>query len=62
MTGGEALGADLAGHAQKRLELHVRVAVRAGNGRAAGKILFNERAHHALLELFLEVDDIMGKI
>ena len=62
MAGGQTLGADLARHAEKRLELHVRVAVGAGDGRAAGEILIDERAHDALLELLLEVHDVMRKI
>jgi hypothetical protein len=62
MAGCETLRADLPGHAQKRLELHFGVAIGAGDGRAAGEILIHEGTHHAGLELFLEVHDIMRKI
>ena len=58
----EAVGSDLACHAEKGLELHGGVAVGAGDGRAAGKILFDERAHDAGFELFLEIDDVVRKI
>src|SRR6202008_1670159 len=53
---GPGLRSDLAGHAQQRLELHVGIAVGARNGSAAGQILLDEGPHHALLELFLEID------
>ena len=62
VAGGQAFGTDLARHAQKRLELHVRVAIRACDGRAAGEILVHKRTHHARLKLFLEIHDIMRKI
>jgi len=62
MAGGQALGSDLAGHAEKRLEFHIGVAVGAGDGSAAGKILFNEGAHDAGFELFFKVDDVVWKI
>jgi len=62
VAGGETLRANLARHAQKRLELYVGVAIGAGDGRTAGKILIDERTHHALLELLLEIYDVMWKI
>jgi hypothetical protein len=62
VAGGEALGSDLAGHAEERLEFHVGVAVGAGDGCAAGEILLDERAHYASFELLFEVYDVVGKI
>ena len=62
MAGGQTFRANLARHAQKRLELHVGVAVGAGDGRAPGKILLDKGAHHALLELLFEIDDVVRKI
>jgi hypothetical protein len=62
VAGGEALGANLAGQAEQRLEFHVGVAVGAGDGGAAGKILLDEGTHDAGFELFFEVDDIVRKI
>jgi hypothetical protein len=62
MACGQTLGTNLARHAQKRLELHVRVAVGASNRSAAGEILIDEGAHDALLELLLEVHYVMRKI
>jgi hypothetical protein len=55
-------GADLARHAEQRLELDVAVAIRARNGCAAGEILFYEGPHDALLELFLKIDDVVGEV
>src|SRR5258706_7394732 len=62
MTGGKTLGADLARHLEERLKLHIRVAVGAGDGRAAGEILVHKRTHNARLELFLEVHHVMREI
>jgi hypothetical protein len=62
MTGGEPLGADLTGHAQKRFEFHVRVAICACNRSTAGEILVDERTDNTLLELFLKVDHIVRKV
>jgi len=62
MSGSEAICADLAGHAKEWLKLYVGVAVGAGNGRASGEVVADKRAHHALLELVLEVDNVVGKL
>ena len=62
VAGGQAIGADLASHAQKRFELHIGVAVGAGDGRASAEIVLNERADDAVFELLFEVDDVMRKI
>jgi hypothetical protein len=62
MAGGETFGADLARHAQKRLELHIGIAIGAGDGRATGEILDHEGAHNARFELLLEVHNVMRKI
>ena len=62
MAGCKPLGADLARHAQQRLKLHIRVAVGAGNRRAAGKILINERTNDAFLKLRFEVHHVMREL
>src|SRR5882762_11678702 len=62
VTGGKALGADLARHAEERFKLHIRIAIGAGDGRAAGEILVHERTYNARLELFLEVHHVVRKI
>ncbi len=62
MAGGQPLCADLARHAQQRLELHIRVAVGARDGRAPGEILIDEGAHHARFKLLLEVHHVVRKI
>src|SRR5258708_17752292 len=62
MTGGKTRGADLARHLEQGLKLHIRVAVGAGDGRAAGEILVHERTHDARLELFLEIHHIVREI
>src|SRR5262249_23047628 len=62
MASGETFRANLPRHAQKRLKLHVRIAIRAGNGSAAGEVLIHERPDDARLELFLEIHDVMRKI
>ncbi len=62
VASGKTLCADLPGHAQQRLKLHVGIAVGTGNGRASSKILFDERTHDALLELVFEVHNVVGEI
>src|SRR5579859_4169425 len=62
VTGSQTGGANLAGHAQQRLELYIGVAVGAGDGSAAAEIVAHERSHDALFKLFLEVDDVVWKI
>jgi len=47
--------------AQQRIELHVRVAERAGNRRAPAAVVLNERPNHAFFKLFLEIDDVVGE-
>jgi hypothetical protein len=49
-------------HAKKRLELDVIVAVGTGDRSAAPKVVLDERAHNALLELLLEIHDIVGEV
>jgi hypothetical protein len=62
VAGGKTLGADLARHAEERLKLHIGVAIGAGDGRAAGEVLVHERAHHARLELLLEIHNVVREI
>jgi hypothetical protein len=52
----------LAGHAEKRFELYISVAIGAGNGRTTTKIVADERTHDAVFELVLEIDYIMRKV
>ena len=47
VPGSEAIGADLASHAEERFELHIGVAVGAGDGSASAEIVPHERAHDA---------------
>ena len=51
VPGSEAIGADLASHAEERFELHIGVAVGAGDGSASAEIVPHERAHDAVFEL-----------
>src|SRR5215470_11227985 len=53
VPGGQAIGADLASHAQQWLELHIRIAVGASNGRASAEIAVDERADNPVFELVL---------
>jgi hypothetical protein len=62
VAGGKTLGANLASHPQERLKLHVRVAIGAGDGSAAGEILIHKRAYDARLELFLEIHNVVREI
>src|SRR5579859_898926 len=58
MSGGQALGADLARGDEKLFELHVIITERARNGRAAGKIVVNKRANHAIFKSLLEIHNV----
>jgi hypothetical protein len=49
-------------HAKKRLKLHIRVAVGAGDGCASREILIYEGPDDALLELLLKIHDVVRKI
>ena len=62
VTGGQTFGANLPRHAQERLELHIGVAIRTGDGRAPSKILIHEGANNAFFKLFLEIHDVVRKI
>src|SRR5579859_7852306 len=62
MAGGQALRTDLPRHAHQRLELYVGVALGAGDGRSAGEILLDERAHHARFKFLLEINYIVRKL
>src|SRR5215467_6855046 len=62
VAGGEAIGADLAGHAKQRFKLHIGIAVGTGDRRPAAQVVVDKRPHHVLLKLLLEVDDIVSKI
>ena len=62
MAGGEAGGADLPGHAKQRVELYVGVAIGAGDGSAAGKILIDEGADDAGFELVFEIHDVVREV
>jgi hypothetical protein len=56
------IGTDLASHAEQRLELHISVAVGAGDGSASAKIVLDEGAHNASFKLVFEVYDVVRKI
>ena len=60
VAGGHLARAHGLGHFQETVELDVVVAQRAGNGRAAGQVLFHERLYYLLLELLLEVHHVVG--
>jgi len=62
MAGRETVGADLAGHAKKRFELYVGVAVGAGDGSAAAEVILHKGTDDTLFELVLEIDDIVRKV
>src|SRR5271168_2676233 len=62
MAGGDAIRSDLLGGAQKLVELEVVVAERAGNRRAARKIVVDEGANDILLEALLLVDDVIRDV
>ncbi len=50
VASGQSIGADLASHAQQRFELHVGVAIGAGDGRASAEIVLDERADDTVFE------------
>src|SRR5262249_9806861 len=58
----EAVGSNLASHAEQRLKLHIGVAVGTRDGRTAAQIVADEGADDALFKLLLEIDDIMRKV
>ena len=60
VAGGDAAGADGARGLQQLIELEMVVAERAGNRRAPGEILADERPDHILLEALFLVDDVVG--
>src|SRR2546430_1272567 len=62
MSSGETFRADLARHAEKRLEFYVVVAVGAGDGCAAAEVVVHEGADDAVFKLALEIHDVMRKI
>jgi hypothetical protein len=57
---GDRVGSEAAGAVEQRRELQVAVAVGAGQGRPAGRVLADEIAHHLLVELTFEVQDVVG--
>jgi hypothetical protein len=62
VAGGQSFGADLAGHAEQRGKLDVGVAIGAGDGSAAGKILVDEGADDAGFEFVFEIYDVVGEV
>ena len=60
MAGGDAIGADLPRGDEELIELHVIVAMRARNRRAAFEVVVDERPNDGELELALEIDDVIG--
>ena len=59
VAGGDALGPNLLRHDEQLIELQMIVAKAAGNGRAPGKILLDERANHVALEALLVIDHVI---
>lgn len=62
VAGGEAFGADLASHAEERGKFNVGVAIGAGDGSAAGKILIDERADDPNFEFVFEIYDVVAEV
>ena len=58
MAGGDAVGADLPRGGEQLVELHVVVAERARNRRAAFEIIVDERADHVVFEFALEIHHV----
>ena len=59
VAGGDAFGADLARGGEELIELHVIVAERAWNRRAAGEIIVDEGPDHGVFEFALEIDHVI---
>ena len=59
VAGRDGIGAEAVRAIEQRRELEVAVAVRAGQGRPAGRVLADEIADDLLVELPLEVQDVM---
>ena len=59
MAGGDLARAHGVRHLQKLVELDEVVAERAGNRRAPGQVLVDERPHHLLLEAVLEIHHVI---
>ena len=62
MTGSEADGTDLSRHAKQGIKFNVGIAIGAGDGSAAGKILIDEGADDFGFELVFEIDHVVRKI
>ena len=59
MAGRQAIGSDLPRGHQQGIELHVVVAQRARNRRAAREILLDKRLHHGFLKSLLVVHNVV---
>ena len=59
VAGRQAVGADLARGHEQRIELHVVVAHRARNRRAAREIFLDKRLHHGFLESLLVIHNVV---
>ena len=62
VAGGDAVGADLAGGGEERVELEVVVAEGAGDGGASGEVLVDEGADYFGFEAVLLVDEVVGDV
>src|SRR4030095_7545604 len=58
VASGDPLGADFTRYADKPGELQLRVTRHTRDGSPAGEVVFNKRANHRALELFLEVEHV----
>ena len=61
MAGGEAVGTQLAGHAQQIGELRAHVAADARDRRAPGEVIVGEALDHFLAEGALMVEHVVGE-
>src|SRR5215471_6637178 len=60
MTGGDGVRSNLLCDNQQLIKLQVIVAETARDGRAPGKVLFDERTHHVTLKALLMIHDVIG--
>src|SRR5262249_54442522 len=60
MTGSDGVRSNLLCDNQQLIKLQVIVAETAGDGRAPGKVLFDERTHHVTLKAVFMIYDVIG--
>ena len=62
MAGSQSFRADLPGHAQQRLKLHIGVAVGAGDGVRPARYCSTNGRTTRCFKLFFEIDDVVREI